>query len=91
MKGHKRKGWLSEVSKVWEKEAMEGGRGRRVVLRLAPVITQSGGVLGRMIMPFKLGGGGVIGSGKQVREDEGLSEGWSKATAKALYRRYDRT
>jgi uncharacterized protein len=40
------------------------GKGGRIVVRLAPVLA-NGGVLGRMILPFKMGLGGRIGDGKQ--------------------------
>jgi len=36
-----------------------------VLLRAGIVLSKDGGALGTMLMPFKLGIGGVIGSGKQ--------------------------
>lgn len=60
-------GFLSEVSKEWESEARraEDAGIRTVLLRTGIVLSKDGGALGTMLTPFKLGVGGVIGSGKQ--------------------------
>lgn len=60
-------GFLAEVCKLWEEAlAPLKGKGIRVVrLRIGVVMTTKGGALERMLTPFKLGMGGVIGSGKQ--------------------------
>jgi uncharacterized protein len=59
--------FLAEVSKVWESEARraEDAGIRTVLLRTGIVLSKEGGALGTMLLPFKLGVGGIIGSGKQ--------------------------
>jgi uncharacterized protein len=59
--------FLTEVGREWE-SATEPARaaGIRVVrLRFGLVLTPAGGVLGRMLPPFRLGAGGPLGSGRQ--------------------------
>ncbi|MFL6416009.1 MAG: TIGR01777 family oxidoreductase [Bryobacteraceae bacterium] len=60
-------GFLADVCKEWEREAMAAGEfGLRVVLlRVATVLGKNGGALKPMLIPFKLGIGGRFGSGKQ--------------------------
>ncbi|MBD48871.1 MAG: TIGR01777 family protein [Gemmatimonadetes bacterium] len=60
-------GFLPEVCQAWEAAAEPAvSRGIRVVqLRLGIVLTPAGGALGQMLLPFKLGLGGVLGSGQQ--------------------------
>ena len=59
--------FLAEVAKEWEGEARraEDAGIRTVLLRTGIVLSKDGGALGTMLLPFKLGVGGVIGSGKQ--------------------------
>lgn len=60
-------GFLADVCKEWE-AACEPARaaGIRVVnLRIGVVISGAGGAVQSMLTPFKLGVGGVIGSGRQ--------------------------
>ena len=59
--------FLSDVSKEWETESRraEDSGIRTVLLRTAIVLSKDGGALGTMLTPFKLGVGGVVGSGKQ--------------------------
>lgn len=60
-------GFLAEVCKKWEEAtepASESGI-RVVVLRIGVVLSAAGGVLGKVLLPFKLGLGGVIGTGEQ--------------------------
>jgi uncharacterized protein (TIGR01777 family) len=59
--------FLSHVAKEWESEARraEDAGVRTVLLRSGIVLSKDGGALGTMLTPFKLGVGGVIGSGKQ--------------------------
>lgn len=60
-------GFLPDVCRDWEK-AVEPVilKGIRVVkLRIGVVLSPAGGALGRMLLPFKLGLGGKIGSGRQ--------------------------
>jgi hypothetical protein len=61
------RGFLPEVCAAWE-AATEPARARgiRVVnLRIGVVLSRNGGALASMLTPFKLGLGGVIGSGRQ--------------------------
>ena len=64
-------GFLAEVSRKWEaasQPAVQGGllkKNRLVNLRIAPVMSKLGGALGKLYPIFFLGGGGVVGSGKQ--------------------------
>jgi len=59
-------GFLAELTRDWEAAALEArsDRTRVALLRLGMVIA-SGGALGRMLLPFKLGLGGPVGSGHQ--------------------------
>ena len=50
----------------WEKSAESAGEQTRLVLlRTGIVLSEQGGALSKMLTPFKLGLGGVIGSGQQ--------------------------
>ncbi|SDT28883.1 TIGR01777 family oxidoreductase [Pseudomonas oryzae] len=57
----------SELCFAWEGEARRAEElGVRVVLiRTAPVLAREGGMLGRLLPPFRLGLGGRLGSGRQ--------------------------
>lgn len=60
-------GFLPDVCIAWEKAAqpaMDAGI-RTIFPRIGIVLTPDGGALGKMLLPFKLGLGGVIGSGTQ--------------------------
>jgi uncharacterized protein len=60
-------GFLPEVCREWEaatRAAVDAGI-RTVQLRTGVVLSASGGALGKMLTPFKLGLGGRIGSGRQ--------------------------
>ncbi len=59
--------FVSEVGRVWE-GALEPARThgiRVVILRTGIVLTARGGALRKMLPPFRLGAGGVLGSGRQ--------------------------
>ena len=60
-------GFLPDVCQAWEAAAAPAReRGVRVVhLRIGVVLSASGGALTKMLLPFRLGVGGVLGSGKQ--------------------------
>ncbi|HSF17205.1 MAG TPA: TIGR01777 family oxidoreductase [Vicinamibacteria bacterium] len=60
-------GFLSDVCRAWEHAAMEAmGLGiRTVVIRTGIVLSTRGGALKKMLLPFRLGLGGPVGSGKQ--------------------------
>jgi uncharacterized protein (TIGR01777 family) len=59
--------FLAEVCVAWEAATApaEAAGIRTVHLRTGIVLTPSGGALGRMLTPFRLGLGGRIGSGRQ--------------------------
>ncbi|MCA9041242.1 MAG: TIGR01777 family oxidoreductase, partial [Planctomycetaceae bacterium] len=60
-------GFLPETCKVWEEAtvpAQEAGI-RVVIIRIGIVLAKEGGALQKMLLPFKLGLGGKIGSGRQ--------------------------
>jgi uncharacterized protein (TIGR01777 family) len=74
-------GFLAEVCKVWEAETKTiAEKGIRVVnVRTGLVLSPEGGALKQLLLPFKLGLGGRIGSGKQW---------WSWVTLNDLLRIY---
>lgn len=59
--------FLARTCKDWEAEARraEDSGIRTVLLRTGIVLSKDGGALATMLTPFKLGVGGVVGSGKQ--------------------------
>lgn len=59
--------YLANVCKEWEAESRraEDMGIRTVLLRTGIVLSKDGGALATMLTPFKLGVGGVVGSGKQ--------------------------
>ncbi len=59
--------FLAGVSRDWEAESRraEDAGIRTVLLRTGIVLSKEGGALATMLTPFKLGVGGVVGSGKQ--------------------------
>lgn len=59
--------FLASLTKEWEAEAMKAeALGIRVVLaRFGIILTSEGGALPKMMLPFKFGAGGKLGSGKQ--------------------------
>lgn len=62
-----RDGFLAEVGREWEAAMVPAvDAGIRVVhLRFGIVLSPAGGALARMLVPFLLGAGGPIGSGRQ--------------------------
>ena len=60
-------GFLAGVCREWEKATEPAAKaGVRVVnLRFGPVLAREGGMMEKMLTPFKMGLGGKIGSGKQ--------------------------
>jgi len=66
--GSKGTDFLSHVCDKWEKEALDklGEQTKRLVLlRIGIVLESNSGMLSKMILPFKLCLGAIIGSGKQ--------------------------
>ncbi len=61
------KGFLADVSKKWEAATTVASKaGIRVVnLRLGVVLSPRGGALEKMLLPFRVGLGGRVGSGRQ--------------------------
>lgn len=59
--------FLARVSREWEAAAEPAASAgiRLVHSRMGLVLSPGGGVLGKMLLPFKLGAGGRIGSGAQ--------------------------
>ncbi len=59
--------FLSHLAQDWEAEACQAEKcGARVVLlRFGVILAAHGGALAKMLLPFKLGVGGPIGSGRQ--------------------------
>jgi uncharacterized protein (TIGR01777 family) len=60
-------GFLPEVCAAWESasQPVEATSIRRVLLRIATVLSPRGGALARMLPPFQAGVGGRLGSGLQ--------------------------
>jgi uncharacterized protein len=60
-------GFLAGVCREWEKATEPASKaGVRVVnLRIGPIIAREGGMLAKLLTPFKMGMGGKVGSGKQ--------------------------
>ncbi|HLK10526.1 MAG TPA: TIGR01777 family oxidoreductase [Candidatus Binatia bacterium] len=60
-------GFLAEVCRAWEGEALRAeALGVRVVLlRIGVVLAPDGGALARMLIPFRAGLGGPLGNGRQ--------------------------
>ena len=69
-------GFLAEVCRGWEAAcAAAVQKGIRVVnLRMGIVLSAAGGVLPRMLLPFRMGLGGRIGSGRQYMSWIALDE-----------------
>jgi uncharacterized protein len=70
------RGFLAEVCRAWE-AAADAAReaGVRVVsLRFGVVLSPLGGALAKMLPPFRLGGGGPLGSGEQWMSWIGLDD-----------------
>ena len=60
-------GFLAGVCREWEQAtepALQAGV-RTVNLRFGPILAREGGMLAKLLTPFKMGMGGKVGSGKQ--------------------------
>lgn len=62
------KGFLSEVCQAWENAALPAKKAgvRTVHLRIGIILSAKGGALAKMLPPFKLGLGGILGDGQQM-------------------------
>jgi len=60
-------GYLPEVCQAWEAACQPARQAviRVVNLRIGVILAAQGGALQKMLLPFKLGGGGIVGSGQQ--------------------------
>lgn len=60
--------FLSKLCQDWEKEALKANSfdTRVAIFRFGIVLGKDGGALQKMLTPFKLGLGGIIGNGKQA-------------------------
>jgi len=60
-------GFLSDLCRDWEEEAMKAAASgvRVVTLRMGVVLGRNGGALQKMLLPFKLFAGGPLGTGRQ--------------------------
>ena len=60
-------GFLAGVCREWEQatEAASAAGVRTVNLRFGPILAREGGMLAKLLTPFKMGMGGKVGSGKQ--------------------------
>ncbi|MGQ0637598.1 MAG: TIGR01777 family oxidoreductase [Planctomycetaceae bacterium] len=69
-------GFLADVCREWEAATEPARRkGIRVVnLRIGVVLSAAGGALAKMLTPFKLGLGGVIGNGRQYMSCVALAD-----------------
>lgn len=69
-------GFLADLCQAWEAEAMAAEQlGLRVVcVRIGVVLSPAGGALAKMLLPFRLCAGGVIGSGRQYWSWIGLHD-----------------
>ena len=59
--------FLARLARDWEAESARAEQNgiRTVMLRFGVILSASGGALPRMMLPFKLGAGGRLGSGRQ--------------------------
>lgn len=60
--------FLSNLCQDWEKEALKASSANTkvAIFRFGIVLGEGGGALSKMLLPFKMGLGGVIGSGNQA-------------------------
>ncbi len=61
------RGFLADVTRAWEEATRRAqGAGVRVVLlRTGPVLSPKGGMLEKVLIPFRMGIGGRVGDGRQ--------------------------
>lgn len=66
--------FLGNVCKLWEERLSLIKTDKIHIIRTGVVLSQNGGALKKMIMPFKLGIGGIIGNGRQIMSWISLSD-----------------
>lgn len=59
------RGFLADVCRAWEAEAMQVRNARVVILRIGLVLGREGGTMKRILPVFRAGLGGRLGSGRQ--------------------------
>lgn len=79
--------FLAETAVAWERATQPASAAgvRVVLLRTGIVLHPAGGALAKMLLPFKFGFGGRIGSGNQWMSWIGLSD-WVRAASFLLHR-----
>lgn len=67
-RGPRGAGFLAEVCEAWEASTAPASAAgvRTVIARLGVVLSKDSGALAKMLPVFKVGGGGPVGSGKQM-------------------------
>ena len=86
-------GFLAQLVDRWEQAARDAEKFTRlVILRFGVVLAPEGGALKKMLVPFKLGGGGPVGDGQQWMSWVDLEDAvrfviWAldNATARGVY------
>jgi uncharacterized protein (TIGR01777 family) len=68
--------FLALLARDWEEEALRAGQNgiRTVLLRFGVILSARGGALPHMLLPFKMGVGGKLGSGRQWMSWVSLAE-----------------
>lgn len=66
--------FLAKVCTDWEEAASHYTKGRVAFLRFGVILSPAGGALAKMLIPFKLGLGGRIGSGQQYMSWIGIDD-----------------
>jgi uncharacterized protein len=61
------KGFMAELTGDWESaiKPAQGNAGRMIFIRTGLVLGQNGGILDKMLLPFRFYAGTILGSGKQ--------------------------
>lgn len=70
------KGFLADVCRAWEGEANKAQRQnlRVAIARFGVVLDPKGGALNKMLLPFKMGAGGILGDGRQYMSWIGMHD-----------------
>ncbi|MBN9394705.1 MAG: TIGR01777 family oxidoreductase [Candidatus Melainabacteria bacterium] len=70
------KGFLADVCRAWEAEANKAQRQnlRVAIARFGVVLDPKGGALNKMLLPFKMGAGGILGDGRQYMSWIGMHD-----------------